>query len=1058
MTTTIYKQITSLQHERNEVSRSLYFEQLLREIIPWDHRPPVIHDPLTQPGGGLFSYQGISYQIGTVAGKATVTVETPEWIEFEQRLRKRDRDDIAGLFCCLYDVAPEVINAAKRLNKEGIPALIIFGGIWEKLMEADLFFPVVLDFLRLNSRTTTDPSIDSIEQVSKWIRDTTLINERLQNTAKKLSAPFLRRFKHKFHDRIFVERAIEKQIRQITEMARPTRLRAKAKKDNARQIIVLRDFSGSGKTTLSANFASVNDETYCFAFSAGAAALDKLTDLFFSHLNYPNNSVSELLTVDKPLLLIVDSLDETPVNLQMQKRKEIRTLLKKIDELNVVAARFNLSMFPIILMFTVREDYWRDWEAVFEGRQDVTELKKMISSFNSFEFQKALHHYEKAYDYSVSHFLNPKASAILSVPINLEIFSEANHFEGDISVADIWEGKILSSFFTKKEELINKHYITNFSGVMFYRLLGLLAFDLLENKTTLIPRERFNELVALVAPSLAPAADQILLQIVSEQIVINDTEDNKNYRFKYIRFIEYLAAFFIAQEVERTGSYGHVNEFIKVIYDSNIISIFSVFNNLKHICRTRYRDLEEELVNLYSRSATFLTKYLPELRGRVARSETISDEEIKTILTSNYAPNAFNSWHTFFIVAAKSEMTTREVILSSFDMAWENNRTSEKRWQLIQKLAKKNLLVLEQVLLTILKDGTPREWEEYLGQIINKNLHNDFMELWLQTGGEGALNLLTHSDPAEWRITDRLLDLIARNETFIPGDVMTDIPLPPYTIFNSQRSRKKIVVPEREKQTLDAYIQCINDMLTGVPARHLFPSGQFSEMSKEAGVYLNQELEETMNITYGTSGKPFLNHVLANCSGNYSTVKSILENKLLNYDLQGKDQQDRTALIELVEFSEHKLTFLELLYLRGYKNNPQDETYINLAITNIDSLDNQEIADLLIAYCFFKVKKSADLPKVGLLHKQIYALFCFRFGRIIHFKFPNMIQVLNNALEHYSAYEHLFIRALHVYGLFEEMNKIPSFHKKMAALKERRVKPNHDDDSFFETIFPLLFH
>jgi len=728
MNATIYAQIVSLKHERNEVSRSRYFDQLLREILPWDQRPPVIYDPSGHAASGLFAYQGYYYQITAIADKVTVTLEQSEWADFENRLRKREREDIAGLFCCLFEVSPEIITAAQQLNKDGIATMILSGSVWESLNEADIYFPAFLDFLRLNSRNTADPSVDSMEKVSRWITDTKLINDRFQHTAKKLSAPFLRRFKHKFHDRIFVERNIEKQIWQITEMARPTRLRAKAKKDNTRQIIVLRDFSGSGKTTLSTNFASFADTNYCFAFSASATALDKVTELFFAQLNYPDHSVNELLTVDKPLLLIIDSIDETPAGLQVQKRKEIKDLLKKIDKLNTLSAQFQLSMYPIVLMFTVREDYWRDWEAVFEGRQDVAELKKVISNFNTSEFQKALHHYEQAYDYTISHFLNPHASAILSVPINLEIFSEANHFEGAVSVADIWEGKILSSFFTKKEELINKHYISNFSGPLFYRILGQVAFDLLRQKTTLLSRERFQELVTRVAPELTQAADQILLQIVSEQIMVNDTEDTKIYRFKYLRFIEYLAAFYIVQEAERTGSYTHITEFIKVIYDSNIVSIFSVFHNLKHICRTRYPELETELVKYYSRSATFLSKFLPELRGRIARSEAITEDEIKTILVSNYAPDAFNSWHTFFIVAAKSSLTSKEVVLSSFELAWENNRLNDNRWQLIQKLAQKKLLILEQVLLTLLKDGQPREWEEYLGQIIQTKAQENFMD------------------------------------------------------------------------------------------------------------------------------------------------------------------------------------------------------------------------------------------------------------------------------------------------------------------------------------------
>jgi hypothetical protein len=38
----LYKQIIELKEENEDIKRGRAFEQLVREILPWDNKPPIV--------------------------------------------------------------------------------------------------------------------------------------------------------------------------------------------------------------------------------------------------------------------------------------------------------------------------------------------------------------------------------------------------------------------------------------------------------------------------------------------------------------------------------------------------------------------------------------------------------------------------------------------------------------------------------------------------------------------------------------------------------------------------------------------------------------------------------------------------------------------------------------------------------------------------------------------------------------------------------------------------------------------------------------------------------
>ena len=1054
MSKEIYSQIISLRNEENDIKRGRDFEALMREIQPWDRRPPIVSSQDSEQLDGVFTYKGLTYIVEAKAVKKTITAGMHEWEDFALKVSNRREKRVVGIFCCLFEVNETVLERARELNLRGMQTIIISGENWDGLNSINIHFPSFLDYMLQLTNIKNKASLDSVKNLEAWAYDNKTINKRLCDSTQKISAPFLRRFKHKYHDKIFIERSIDQKIKSLVQSVAPGSLKSAKYKEAAKQVILVRDFSGSGKTTLAINLASANDYSYCFSATANLSTVDLIIDKLLDHMGYPQYGLNELAAVNKPFLFIIDSLDETPISQQPQKRHEIKSLFKRVEELNIQATKNGFVLYPIVIMFTIREEYWRDWEAAFEGRDDVVQLKKILSNFNQTEFILAQDKYAEAYQYSIVNHLNKEAQDILSVPINLEIFSEANHYEGEITVDNIWEGKILSNYFQKKEEALSKHHILNFDSDCFYRLLCLLSYKLLIEKSTLFSKIDFNHLVTTIDSRLN--SNNILLNLISEQIIISDIDNVKNYRFKYLRFIEYLIALHIIREVEKTGNFDSIDQSIQVIYDSNFISIYSVLNNIKHICKTQYTELEKDIIDHYSHSDTYLNKYLPELRGKISRGEEVSEESIKSIITNNFIQSPSTSWNTFFILAAKNVHGQTGNIISAFTLAWEKNMGYAPRWKLINKLAHRGLLLNERIFYALIKDGTTREWEEYLGSILKYDLCLDFAELWQQLEGETAFISLTKKNANDWKYIQRLLDLIHRNEGYILGDVFSEEPPKTYVTFEAANVRKLPIIDGNSKRFCDEYIEEFISIFNGNKHSGLLTNIRLNNLSKEGHEYINIKLEPITKSPHTADKLPFMNFIVKMAPQTNPVIKLVFENPHLNLDLNSKGDTNKTLFQEILE-SDHsgKLNLLEFIFTNGYQKCQEDESYIQQAIDNRDSFSAAEFEVITFGYCFIKIKSKGDFKNIAILYRELCVLLCAKFDKIIYFKYNNFLQVANNALEHYQSFGKLFIYAFTTYGQYDTLLEKPSFVKKLNALNLQIDIPKEYARTI-EAIFPEL--
>jgi hypothetical protein len=482
-----------------------------------------------------------------------------------------------------------------------------------------------------------------------------------------------------------------------------------------------------------------------------------------------NYGLQEIITLNKPISFVIDSLDEANNDLPKKKR-EIKAIFSFIEkELNKVAIEYNLLVYPLLLIYTIREDYWRDWESDFEGRKDKNQICKRISTFTSEEFLKALSNYCKYYNFSIINGISTETQQVLSVPINLLIFSETYQYQGNVNIDEIWEGKLVDAYFSRKKDDISKRNIPLFNSNIFFQLISFIAFHFAKNKRNFIHRNDFYSIINQSFSILNCYMDEIINALVSELILIKDSEDTNQLRFRHSRFIEYLLAFYIVNSVNNDGNVNNLDYFTQISFESGICLMFRVHNDIGYIAKTKFPDILQPIEDYYSKSNFFMSKKLLQLRSDLSSNSKTVIEDISLILKNINSNEPALISDAYFVIAAKNNNQSPEKVLDLFIASYKSSQKYNESYKLITKLEYHGLLLHEKVLECLLSSNITKDWEVFLGLIIKNKLYNEFQELWKQANGQIKLNSLI-TMPEDWKQVNKLLRILMSNIEFILGD------------------------------------------------------------------------------------------------------------------------------------------------------------------------------------------------------------------------------------------------------------------------------------------------
>ena len=622
---TYINEIIQLRDNQIATSRGYEFEQIIRKILPWDFKPPVPLCGDSEQLDAIFTWKNQAYLVECKAKRGQIKVGSSDWEDYELKIRRHR--NVIGLFCSLYPINEKIYERASDLIKEGYPIIVFDGCFWDELVKSSLSVADVLDYMNQYGRYKYIAKPPKLYDIEKWRFNKEEIMNRLSAVCHNHSHLMHMRYKTANHENTYITRGIERQILSYANGLMPNLLTREKEMPN--QICLLRDCSGSGKTTTSIQISLMNTMFFGVAMTANEREIDKKCFSFFQSLG-DDFGIRELRVLNMPIIVIIDSLDEASNS--GGKKTEVLTILRSIiDELNTKAQHYDLLVYPVLFVFTIREDYWRDWESIFEGRHRF-EIINRISRFNENEFRLALDKYMSCYGYSITNELQNEAIEVLSRPINLLIFSETNENAGQITVSEIWECSVIYNYYRRKLDNISRRNIPYYSAPVFMNLLSDIAYNIIKSKNTIIKSNIIESIIKEKYTIYNPFCEAIIRVLISEYILVNDYDSSNCYRYRHSRFLEFLMAYYCISTIRRNDNIYYLDKLLEISFESGLVHMFRIHNDMLFICSKECKELEVELDNYYSKNNVFMSRKISSLRGDLASNIVVNKEDISLIL------------------------------------------------------------------------------------------------------------------------------------------------------------------------------------------------------------------------------------------------------------------------------------------------------------------------------------------------------------------------------------------------------------------------------------------
>jgi hypothetical protein len=103
-----------------------------------------------------------------------------------------------------------------------------------------------------------------------------------------------------------------------------------------------------------------------------------------------------------------------------------------------------------------------------------------------------------------------------------------------------------------------------------------------------------------------------------------------------------------------------------------------------------------------------------------------------------------------------------------------------------------------------------------------------------------------------------------------------------------------------------------------------------------------------------------------------------------------------------------------------------------------------------------KLKKTTDIKKAFKKEKVLFTILSIKMGRPVLFNYPNLLGILNNAMEYYRESGDLIIKSLDIYNQFNKLIEMDSKEVFVRKLEEYEMnKPFQDEE--LEYIVKVLF-
>lgn len=263
-----------------------------------------------------------------------------------------------------------------------------------------------------------------------------------------------------------------------------------------------------------------------------------------------------------------------------------------------------------------------------------------------------------------------------------------------------------------------------------------------------------------------------------------------------------------------------------------------------------------------------------------------------------------------------------------------------------------------------------------------------------------------------------------------------------------------------KKQNIDNFIIELEKYYLDCSAGYFSGQGILDKLNKEETKYLNENLN--LSKIVGVDQKLILNETLKHKEkANFSNL--ILRSKNIDLEVNYTDNSGKTVFVLLVEqYFFEKGSFLMYninhLFERNYSIKNEDVFFVNELYKKIQSQSQFENWSLLR----FAVKLN-DNKKIALAYqkqRELFVILSFKLNKPIHFNYPNLLGIINNAIQHYRESGEIILKAMKHYDRLEHIKQLDlrkgTFRKKLSEFELNKPIQDKEFEEIVMTLFPEL--
>jgi hypothetical protein len=263
-----------------------------------------------------------------------------------------------------------------------------------------------------------------------------------------------------------------------------------------------------------------------------------------------------------------------------------------------------------------------------------------------------------------------------------------------------------------------------------------------------------------------------------------------------------------------------------------------------------------------------------------------------------------------------------------------------------------------------------------------------------------------------------------------------------------------------KKQGIDNFIIELEKYYFDCSAEYFAGQGIVDKLNKEETKYLNDSLDLSNMI--GIDSKYILNEILKNkVKDKFSYF--LLRSTNINLEVNCIDEAGKTVFILLGEnYFFEKSSFLiysiNQLFERNYSVKKEDEIFVAELYKKIQSQSQLESWSILR----FAVKLN-NKEKFALAcqkHRELFVILSLKMNKPISFNFPNLLGVINNAIQFYKESGEVILKAMRYYERTRQIMELDSrkgtFKKKLAEFETNKPIQNKEFEEIVINLFPEL--